>query len=233
MHRRIATEVPVSSGRLLDVGCGPAALTREIARSRPPALEVTGIDPSAGHDPAGGAVPRPPNLELRVTSPAGADLADEIDFAPHVLSFHHWEEPLEELEAIHRALQPGGRLWIYEPDPEASAESDPRRSRPLLGRLRWPPSSRALDGARPRVHGARDRADRPAGGGAHALSRRESRALRVLLAARARKVESVAWRGCRTRADRRGRGHAFGGGDPPLRAPPDPAGGRPWRGSAP
>jgi len=139
MHRRIAAEVPVSSGRVLDVGCGPAALTREIARSRP-AAAVTGIDPSPDMIRQAERSPRPPNLELRVASPAGAGLADEIDFALTVLSFHHWEEPVEELAAIHRALKPGGRLWIYEPDPEAADAAIRADRAPLLGRLRWPPS---------------------------------------------------------------------------------------------
>src|SRR5690242_3574163 len=111
MHRRIASEIPVESGRMLDVGCGPAQLTREIARSRP-ALSVLGVDPSPDMIRQARLSPVPANLELRLASPATAGLRDEFHFALSVLSFHHWEEPLEELGAIHRALRDGGRLWL-------------------------------------------------------------------------------------------------------------------------
>ncbi|HEX4439470.1 MAG TPA: class I SAM-dependent methyltransferase [Thermoanaerobaculia bacterium] len=148
MHRRIAEEVPVDGGRLLDVGCGPAALTREIARSRP-ALSVLGVDPSADMIRQARRSALPPNVELRVASPATAGLSDEIDHAMSVLSFHHWEEPVAELTAIHRALRPGGRLWLYEPNPQASNSEIAADRRPMLGFLRLP----ALDRWMERGHG--------------------------------------------------------------------------------
>jgi SAM-dependent methyltransferase len=144
MHRRIAAEVPVSSGRLLDVGCGPAQLTREIAGARP-GLSVLGVDPSPEMIRQADRSPRPPNLELRVASPATMALDSEIDFAMTVLSFHHWEEPVEELAAIHRALKPGSRLWIYEPNPEASDAEIAADRRPMLGFLRWPALERWME----------------------------------------------------------------------------------------
>jgi len=144
MHRRIAAEIPVASGRMLDVGCGPAQLTREIARTRP-ALAVLGVDPSPDMIRQAERSPRPPNLELRVASPATSGLDAEIDFALSVLSFHHWEEPLEELAAIHRALRPGGRLWLYEPNPEATNGEIAADRRPLLGVLRWPGLERWME----------------------------------------------------------------------------------------
>lgn len=137
MHGRIASEVPVSTGRLLDVGCGPAQLTRGIARARP-ALSVLGVDPSPDMIRQARRSEPPPNLELRVASPATSGLSDEIDFALSVLSFHHWEAPIEELSAIHRALRRGGRLWLYEPDPEASDAAIRADRAPMLGVLRWP-----------------------------------------------------------------------------------------------
>jgi SAM-dependent methyltransferase len=149
MHRRIAAEVPIERGRMLDVGCGPAQLTREIARTRP-GLDVLGVDPSPEMIRQAERTSRPSNLELRVASPATAGLADEIDFALSVLSFHHWEEPTEELAAIHRALRSGGRLWLYEPDPQASDGAIRADRAPMLGVLRWPP---ALERWMERGHG--------------------------------------------------------------------------------
>jgi SAM-dependent methyltransferase len=139
MHRRIADEIPVDRGRLLDVGCGPGALTRRIAERRSE-LAVIGLDVSEGMIRQATRGPNPPNVAFRAGSPTSAALSDEIDFALSVLSFHHWEEPATELAAIHRALKRGGRLWLYEPDAEAS-DTDLRADRaPLLGWLRIPPA---------------------------------------------------------------------------------------------
>jgi SAM-dependent methyltransferase len=66
------------------------------------------------------------------------DFSTEFDFAITVLSFHHWEEPEKTIAAIHRALVPGGRFWIYEMDPDASAEAIRADRAPLLGFLRIP-----------------------------------------------------------------------------------------------
>ena len=144
MHRRIAAEVPVEGGRMLDVGCGPAQLTREIARSRP-GLSVLGVDPSPDMIRQAERAPRPSNLELRVASPATSGLRDELDFALSVLSFHHWEEPVQELAAIHRGLRNGGRLWLYEPNPEATDAEIAADRRPLFGVLRCPGFERWME----------------------------------------------------------------------------------------
>jgi SAM-dependent methyltransferase len=139
MHERIAGEIPVESGRLLDVGCGPGRLTRRIAERRP-GLRVAGIDLSADMIRQAGRAPALPNLEFRQGTPGQAGLAAEFDFALSVLSFHHWEEPEQELAGVHGALKPGGRFWIYEPDPEASNEEIRADHAPLWGWLRFPAS---------------------------------------------------------------------------------------------
>jgi len=137
MHARIAAEIPLTSGRLLDVGCGPGRLTRRIARGRP-GLSVTGLDVSADMVSQAERGPRLPHLDFRRGTPASLGIFEEFDFAVSVLSFHHWEQPVAELAGIHRALKPGGRLWLYEPDPEAAA-ADIRADRaPLWGALRVP-----------------------------------------------------------------------------------------------
>ena len=137
LHRRIGAEVPIEQGRLLDIGCGPGRLDRLLAAARPE-LEVVGLDesPAMLHQAEKG--PNPGNLEFREGKLEDSLFSEEFDFALSVLSFHHWEEPLEGLESAYRALRPGGRLWIYEPDPEAPAEELRRDYAPLWGWLRLP-----------------------------------------------------------------------------------------------
>jgi SAM-dependent methyltransferase len=155
MHRRIASEIPIERGRLLDIGCGPGDLDRMLAEDRP-GLEVVGLDESEAMVHRASRRRGPGNLQFKRGSvedlsargfggPQGPPLgslghtpAEEFDFALSVLSFHHWEEPVAGLEAVHRVLKPGGRLWIYEGDPEASLEELRRDQKPLWGWLRMP-----------------------------------------------------------------------------------------------
>ena len=137
MHRRIAAEIPLEKGRLLDVGCGPGRLTRRIAERRP-RVAVTGVDLSPDMIRQAARGPRLPNLEFRQGNPSTLSVSDGYDFAVSVLSFHHWEEPEDVLAGIHRALVSGGRLWIYEQDPEADTASIHADRAPVFGRLRVP-----------------------------------------------------------------------------------------------
>jgi len=137
MHERIASEPPIVRGRLLDIGCGPGRMTRRIAERRPE-TRVVGLDASPDMIRQANRGPALPNLEFRQGSPASAGYSEEFDLALSVLSFHHWEEPVEELSAVHRALRPGGSLWIYEQDAEASNADLHADRAPLLGFLRVP-----------------------------------------------------------------------------------------------
>jgi SAM-dependent methyltransferase len=137
MHDRIAAEIPLERGRIVDVGCGPGRLTRRIAAARPNA-HVTGLDLSADMIRQAERGPRLPNLVFRQGRAASLDGGEPFDYAVSVLSFHHWEEPGEDLAAIHRILAPGGRLWIYEQDPEADAAVMHADRAPLWFGLRVP-----------------------------------------------------------------------------------------------
>jgi SAM-dependent methyltransferase len=137
MHRRIAAEVPIDRGSLLDVGCGAGKLDRLIAAARPN-LHVVGLDSSEPMIRAARKRAALPNLEFRLGTVEQTGFSTEFDFAITVLSFHHWEEPEKTIAAIHRALVPGGRFWIYEMDPDASAEAIRADRAPLLGFLRIP-----------------------------------------------------------------------------------------------
>ena len=119
IHRRIASEIPIETGRLLDVGCGPGHLDRLIAAARPN-VAVVGLDSSEAMLAAARKRSSSPNLEFRLGTIEESGFSGEFDFALTVLSFHHWEEPAAGLAAVRRALVAGGRFWIYEMDPEAS-----------------------------------------------------------------------------------------------------------------
>ena len=137
LHRRIAAEIPVERGRLLDIGCGPGDLDRKIA-GRFPNLTVVGLDESEAMLRRAARGPRPANLEFRQGRVEALPFRDEFDFALSVLSFHHWEEPVAGLEAAYRALKPGGRFWIYEGNPEAPLAELRQDQAPLWGWLRVP-----------------------------------------------------------------------------------------------
>jgi len=137
LHRRIASEIPIERGRLLDIGCGPGNLDRLLAAGRPN-LAVVGLDDSEAMIRRAARETRLPNLEFRRGAVEELPFREEFDLALSVLSFHHWEEPEAGLEAVHRALKPGGRFWIYEGDPEAPWEELRRDQRPLFGWLRLP-----------------------------------------------------------------------------------------------
>ena len=137
LYRRVAAELPISKGRLLDIGCGPGKLDRLIAASRRE-LAVVGLDASSAMLRQARRGPPLPNLEFREGAVETAGLRDEFDFALTLLSFHHWEEPVAGLKAAWSALKPGGTLWIYELDPEAPIELIRADDRPLWGWLRLP-----------------------------------------------------------------------------------------------
>jgi SAM-dependent methyltransferase len=137
LHGRIAAEIPVERGRLLDIGCGPGNLDRKIA-GRLPGLAVVGLDESEAMLARAGRGIRPPNLEFRRGAAESLAFREEFDFALSVLSFHHWEEPVAGLEGVCRALKPGGQFWIYEGNPEAPLAQLRRDQAPLWGWLRMP-----------------------------------------------------------------------------------------------
>lgn len=143
LHRRIGAEIPIEEGRLLDVGCGPGKLSRLLAAANP-ALEVVGLDASPDMLRQARRGPALPNLEFHEGRVEDASFEEAFDFAVSVLSFHHWEEPQRGLAAVHALLSPGGRFWIYEPDPEATDVDIRLDHAPLWGWLRLPASFQRL-----------------------------------------------------------------------------------------
>jgi SAM-dependent methyltransferase len=92
--------LPAAPARLVDVGCGGGAMTRELAGQ---GYEVTGIDPQA---PDG-----PEFVRARLE-----DFASEEPFAAAVAlrSLHHVDDLERAVERLWRAVAPGARVVVLE-----------------------------------------------------------------------------------------------------------------------
>jgi len=140
LHLRVGAEVPIESGRLLDVGCGPGRLDRLLAAASPE-LEVVGVDASpemVERAAEGLSGLNLPNVSFRRSLAEDLPFENEFDFAISILSFHHWEEPAAGLAGVHRALVPGGRFFIWEGNPDAPGDALRRDRAPLWGWLPIP-----------------------------------------------------------------------------------------------
>lgn len=137
LHRRIAGEIPIEGGSLLDIGCGTGRVARRIAVAHP-RVRVVGLEPSEALLRQAGQETALPNLEFQCGSIEESAFSEEFDFAISVLSFHHWEDPVAGLTGVHRALKAGGRLWIYENDPDAPADAIRGDRATLWGWFRFP-----------------------------------------------------------------------------------------------
>lgn len=127
--------------RVLDVGCGPGALTSELV-ARVGAASVAAVDPSVSY--ATSARERFPGVRIEV-APAGAlPFADaEFDAALAQLVVHFMADPVHDLGEMARVTRPGGvvaacvwdhsggtsplsRFWdvLSTFDPDAPSEAD-------------------------------------------------------------------------------------------------------------
>jgi ubiquinone/menaquinone biosynthesis C-methylase UbiE len=98
--------------RALDLGCGTAQLTADLAARWPGAL-VVGADLSASM--LGAARRRlgaaaPPLVQANVYALPFADGA--LDLVTSTISYHWYLEPARALAEIHRVLAPGGRFQL-------------------------------------------------------------------------------------------------------------------------
>ena len=113
-YKRMAEELPLYSGIILDLGTGPGYLPIEIVRRRP-GIKVIGIDLSkkmlriAKNNGAGIN-----NLEFIIMDAKSLGLRESsVSFVISTGSFHHWKAPLRVFNEIYRVLKPDGQAWIY------------------------------------------------------------------------------------------------------------------------
>jgi SAM-dependent methyltransferase len=92
--------------RVLEVGCGPGALTKELVR-RASADAVTAIDPSESFVEA--ARERTPGVDIRLATAEELPFADELyDAALAQLVVHFMHDPVAGLREMRRVIRPGG-----------------------------------------------------------------------------------------------------------------------------
>ncbi|MGB8260875.1 MAG: class I SAM-dependent methyltransferase [Terracidiphilus sp.] len=112
----IALEIAshVYRGRLLDVGCGPGGLLRELRRLCPD-LELHGLDISAAMVERARSNLAGLNVAVRVGEVRSSGYETEFfDAVTSTGSFYLWDEPVACLDEIFRILRPGGHAWLYE-----------------------------------------------------------------------------------------------------------------------
>jgi SAM-dependent methyltransferase len=113
---RLADSVGVHTGqRVLDVGCGPGALTAELAR-RVGAANVSAIDPSPSYVEACRA--RHPGVDVREAQAESLPFEDDsFDAALAQLVFQFMADPLQGAQELRRVVRPGGAVggcvWDY------------------------------------------------------------------------------------------------------------------------
>lgn len=99
---------------VLDVGCGPATITADIAR-RFPASTVVGIDPV--EEVLDGVGDVPANLTLQVGDILAGDLpADSFDVVHAHQVLQHLTDPVEALRQMARVCRPGGIVAVRDAD---------------------------------------------------------------------------------------------------------------------
>jgi ubiquinone/menaquinone biosynthesis C-methylase UbiE len=105
-------------GSITEVGCGPGYLLQIIAREFPE-NKLVGVDISeamierakANFNSRGSSA----SVEFRQGSADNLPFGDDTqDFVVSTLSLHHWADPQNAFDEIHRVLKPGGQMLILD-----------------------------------------------------------------------------------------------------------------------
>lgn len=106
------------TGILVDAGCGPGYLIANIAKCLPH-LTIIGVDISQEMVNRATRNLSSQGLAKKVSFRQGDIQAlpfevNSIDFLVSTLSLHHWSEPKQALQEIHRVLNPGGQFLLFD-----------------------------------------------------------------------------------------------------------------------
>ena len=115
LARQIVGDYGITQGRCLDIGCGPARLTVELARITD--LELTGLDRSAAMVEIARGKVTEHGLGSRVTIVEGA--VEQIPFPDNHFdlivsrgAMGFFEDKVRAFQEIYRVLKPGGHTYV-------------------------------------------------------------------------------------------------------------------------
>lgn len=138
--------------RVLDVGCGPGTITRELGDAVGPTGEVLGVDSSADVVAEASRDSSRPNVRYAVGDALALDLPDaSVDVVHAHQVLQHLVDPVAALREWRRVTRPGGLVAVRDADYAA---------------MTWHPASDGLDRwldvyrAAARAHGAEPDAGR-------------------------------------------------------------------------
>jgi len=105
-------------GIMVDVGCGPGYLVATMAKSFR-RLHIIGVDIAKEMVELAtrniSALGFSEWVEFRQGDVQEMPFEDNsVDFVVSTLSLHHWSQPKQALEEIHRVLKPGGQLLVFD-----------------------------------------------------------------------------------------------------------------------
>ncbi len=112
----LAALVPLANQRVIELGCGAAALARSLLK-RFPSARVTGLEVDARQHAANLASPQP-GLTFVAAGAQAIPFGDaDFDLALMLKSLHHVPQALmdQALGEAARVVRPGGHLYVSEP----------------------------------------------------------------------------------------------------------------------
>jgi len=118
--------------RVLDVGCGSGAVTREVARRVRPAGSVVGLDPSPALLAVAAELVERDGLteavDLRLGDARSLPFPDaEFDVVLAVTTLAHMPQPEQAIPELARVTRPGGRVGIFDLDGDGVILAHPDR----------------------------------------------------------------------------------------------------------
>ena len=141
--RYVGTVAPRGDERVLDVGCGPGLLAKAFA---PHVREYVGVDLTPAMVAKAADIARAAgiaNARFEVGDALALPFeAASFDLALSRLALHHMSDPRRAIQQMARALQPGGRLALF--DMITSEVTEESAYHNLVERLRDPSHTRAL-----------------------------------------------------------------------------------------